>query len=588
MVLKEHNITKNQNTRISNDKPLVQFQPYTLKGYTANSMNGGMIKPIFYMNVLTGQPISTINFKANFKLTTPISPSFQRLVANCRVYFVPHSRVMTNYDKFRANKSDNTISELPNARQSNVNIENIISDQDETNALQFFITNTDLWRDSYISSYYPRFKEESLSNRLSSNRTILFPKISVLPLRAFKAIYNDFERSKIYDTPLTEYLDDTCTSEEMNSYLPYASPSGTALETQLTKTILRAKRNNEYYTDYRTDLFGYVPGSFPSDMPIETLYDLNYQQQALADARQSAENIEKNDWDIITQMFGSRKLVEKRVNYLGEFNVPINYEAITQSTYNTNTDIEEQYQVLGEQGAVAYTECDINIPIFNTFAEDGTLHILCTLTADTIFETAVDRTLLNVTNDSLYRPDLVNQLDDVLFDIESDTIVNDLNSITPLIKGYKRKYSEYLKLPNQINGDLTTLPILETQRDTSLVRGIRVRSELPTKQSYQFFELSDKVSFETNVNPSATGVGTEERILKNVWKDYTDLLINRKQAIKNFIEYKENTILIDTNINYIRVLGENQLYFMGLVSVNTELPMPVERIKNNETNFGEN
>lgn len=199
-------------------------------------------------------------------------------------------------------------------------------------------------------------------------------------------------------------------------------------------------------------------------MPIEQLYDFNYRQQALGDARQSAENVEKNEWEIISEMFGSRKLTEKRVNYLGSFNIPINYEAITQSAYNTNENVAEEYQVLGEQGAVAYTECDMNIPIYQEFAEDGYLHILCTISCDSIFETGIDRILLNITPESQFRPELVNQVDDVLYDIETDTIAYDTTLVYPSVRGYKRKYSEYLKLPNQINGDLTTLPILETQK----------------------------------------------------------------------------------------------------------------------------
>lgn len=205
-VLNEHTITKNQNTRITNEKPLVSKRNITLKGYTANSMNGGIIKPIFYMPIMAGEGVGNLRFQANFKLNTPLSPSFQRLVANCRVYFVPNSRVMTNYEKFKANKVGNTIQVLPNARQSGVSIENIISDQDENEALQFYLTNTDLWRDSYISSYYPRFREESLSSRESDRNNKSFPSVSVIPLRDFKAIYNDFERSKTYDTPLREFL----------------------------------------------------------------------------------------------------------------------------------------------------------------------------------------------------------------------------------------------------------------------------------------------------------------------------------------------------------------------------------------------
>ena len=78
-----------------------------------------------------------------------------------------------------------------------------------------------MWRDAFISSYLPRvgfmYKTET---KWPHGIEATLPKVSVLPLRGYVAIYNDMLRNKEYESEKVEYKDDTVSNEEWMSYLP--------------------------------------------------------------------------------------------------------------------------------------------------------------------------------------------------------------------------------------------------------------------------------------------------------------------------------------------------------------------------------
>lgn len=432
--------TKNQ---ITNEKPSIIKNANVLQGYFANSINGGHIKPITYKYVMAGEKHMEYRLQASIKMLTPLTPCYQRLKAVFKAYFVPNKRVWNNAEKFLSQKGGSTetkIKTIPNIGGLSIPTIQIGTEQNNKN---IGIFDTDIWRDSWANCYMPKYL-----TGLSGNDLETMPEYSILPFRGFKAIYNDFERNKEYDEELLEFKGDTVTAQEINSiFFKNATNS-------IEKYIIRGKKQNSYYTDYRTELLG-EETTEPNGNANGAMIDLTEWEKRVAELRSQAENAQANDWDIIAKIRGSKKLSEGKVQLLGTKTVGLNYQAITQNTYNTNTGIKEEFQTMGTQGAYSYTEIDIPLYQMVEFNEEGYIHIIMQVTADTVFETGFERTGLNINYDDIYRPDLKDLKHDVLYQIEKDG-AKSIKANQKKVDGFKRKFSEYFKLPQPIGGDMTS------------------------------------------------------------------------------------------------------------------------------------
>lgn len=549
--------------QVKNIKPSITKNANILGGTIANSINGGHVKPIHYKYVMAGEGHFQTRIRMNLKMITPKAPNFCALKGTLRAFFVPHSRVWKNAEKFLSQKGGDTeikIKEIPNIGGYGVAT---ITDENGQNLTR--LTDTTLWRDSYISTYIPRYQTGP-----TEDGTPYFPKISVLPLRGFRAIYNDYLRNKAYDEEVQEYNEDTVSPEEYNSYLPISTLNDPNKQTNLKTVIIRAKKQNSYYTDYRTELLGEI-----TDEPNNTqapLLNLTEWEKLVAEYRSQAENEQANDWEIISKIRGSKLLTEGKTQYLGQKTFNMNFVPVTQSTYNINENIGEEYQSLGEQGAYVYTEIDIPLTVMQKFDEEGYIHITFETHADTVYETGIERTSLNVGALDIYRPDLKDVKQDVLYNIEKNTInveQNDLYKVT----GYKRKFNEYFKAPNVISGDLTTEPWQTVGMNFKLTG-----QPVLTQKAYQFFEQSDKEHIIDLQD------GTRYYLQKDIWKDYTDLLINENQVVKGEIEGKNYA---DGQAPFVIIRGQNQIFFVGRIEYMAELPINNEDIKHNVTEWGE-
>lgn len=548
--------------QISNDKPNAPKTETILTGYIANSMNGGHNKTIAYKKIMAGERHKEYRVKLQIQMLTPKTPPYQKLKATIRTYFVPNSRIWTNAEKYTAQKggtSEIKIEEIPNMGGKKIPV---IYFQGPGGEMGVAMNHTELWRDSFISSYIPRtnYYAAVLAEEFTTNAyNVTMPKASILPLRGRVAIYNDMERNKEYDEEIVEYKDDTVSQAEWESYLPLDKARGEFY-------FMRAKRENNYYTDYRTDIQG-LEETIPTENPISSLVDWATWESKIAEARSQAENAQANDWDIIAKIRGSKVLTEGKVQLIGKKTFDINYSAITQNAYNTNQDITEEFQVMGKQGAYSYTE--INVPIYAgmEFNEEGYIHVIMNVTADTVFETAFDRNELNITPLDEYRPDLVGDKFDVLKSIEIGTNQYYINSETQVI-GFKRKYSEYFKLPNIVAGDMTTKNYFQNTFDN--FGG--VDEQIITQKTYQFFEESGTEGGEYPVQYG-----------KHIWKDYTDMLINKNQAILNSVQ---NDGVQNGSMYAIRLRGQNQIFFVGMCQCLADLPID-QSIKVNYTQWGE-
>lgn len=550
-------------SQIEQQKPNVPVSDSILTGYFANSMNGGHNKAIYFKQVMAGERHKEFRLQGNFKLLTPKTPTYQNLNITFRTYFVPNSRVWTNAEKYTAQKggsSEIKITEIPNLGGK---IIPWIIDNDETEGTG--LQNTTLWRDSYISTYIPRIGQFAKAQPGDPQQIFSeLPKVSVLPLRGRKAIYNDFERNKEYDSPIFEYKGDEVSNQEWASYTP-------TIDQYYNECLMRAKRNDSYYTNYRTELQGFEDAYPPTEMSSDVAL-LNWAQweMKIAETRSQAEDAQLNDWDVIAKIRGSKKLSEGKVQLIGERTVTLNYSAVTQNTNNNADDVSLEFKTIGTQGAYSYTQIDVPLYAGFEFVEEGYIHVIATISADSVFESGFDRLELNVTPLEQYRPDMLEDKKDVLYECETGTqgftTANDYSKVI----GFKRKYSEYFKLPNVIGGDLTSKDYLETQfyQNAYLIPDERVI----TQKTFQFFETDRNNFWDEDMG---------QIYETQPWKDYTDLLINKNQAVKNFVE-----LYRDGQEPTVRVTGQNQCFFVGKCLCIAQLPID-ESIKSNYTTWGE-
>ena len=551
--------TAAKTNNIENNKKPVPKTATLLSGWIGNSMNGGHNRTIAWKKIMAGEKHFEYGVNLNIKLLTPKSPTYQNLKCTIYAYFVPNSRVWKNAEKYTAQKGGTTvekISQIPNFSGHEIPV---IENQDGT--ISTSLQNTTAWRDSFLACYYPRIADFFLSD-MDAMQT---KAISALPVRGRIAIYNDFERNKEYAVELTEYNGDTVSNAEWNSYLP---------ENVYTDIQhMRAKRPNSYYTNYRTEIQGAeleFPETGHSSVPntdlvfteSTTLSWLNFENE-LPELRAQAMNANANDWDIIAKLRGCRTALEGKVQLLGKRTFNLNYATVTQNTYNTSAEIADQYRVLGQQGAYSYT--NINLPLYTgvEFIEEGYVHIIANVWAETVFEKGIDRNLLNITPMDEYRPDLKEQKFDVLYQDEISARPNDNNRT---VRGFKRKFSEYFKLPNVLAGDMLTNNYLElySGQDGDI-------NQIITQKTYQFFEVDDNEIYEG----AESGIGLN----KESWLDYTDILINKNQAIMNYVQESdaENNVYIE---------GNNQIFLVGTHYCKAELPID-EEIKNEIMEWGE-
>ena len=548
--------------QVTNTKPNAPRTRNILSGYIANSMNGGHNRTIAWKKVMAGERHLEYRLKMNIQMLTPLTPTYQNLKCTVRAYFVPNSRVWKNAEKFTAQKGGATeikIKKYPTL-EGRVIPEIFDRDEDYTTSLM----NTTLWRDSWISSYIPRLHEFKYVSAITGRE---LPDYNGLLLRGRIAIYNDYERNKEYDTQIYEYDGDDITPSEFLSYLPNTSGYKNDIAT------MRAKKDNSYYSDYRTEIQGfedaYTNGQGSADSALITWQNW---KAKIAEARSQAENAQANDWDIVSKIRGSKKLTEGKVQLIGQQTFNLNYAAITQNTYNNNESINEQFRVLGKQGAYSYTEVTLPMYAGMEFVEEGFVHFIACVSADTVYERALERTLMNTKWEDEYRPDMEGQKFDMLYRGEIDA--HNLAKIKEAI-GFKRKYSELFKLPNIIAGDMTSSNYFQLKQETTNgAMYFNPNSEVETQKTFQFFEQT------------ADYVWNNDGLYayKKIWKDYTDLMINKNLAIPE--EVQDLYEVPEEGTSEIQVAGQNQIFFVGVHQCLAELPVNPE-IAENYTKWGE-
>lgn len=340
---------------------------------------------------------------------------------------------------------------------------------------------------------------------------------------------------------------------------------------------MRARRSDNYYTDYRTQYQGLTDEEAPNLTNFNNnLVTWASWEAKIAEARSEAEHENSLYWKRIAEIRGSQTAYQGKVQKISEKTFEINYSAITQNAYNANSQIEEQFQVMGKQGAFSYTE--IMMPLLAGWEaiESGYIHVIFNVYAENAFETGFERTGLNVNAMDKYRPDLKDDKLDVLYEIETNG-----NAPKDSIVGYKRKYSEYFKLPNVLGGDIMTNNYLDTQVDDINNNAIP-DNQVITQKTYTFFEIDRDGTQGVNF-PAANGQENPYVFYKTPWKDYSDFQLNKNQAIMNQVEQVQGPTEGQFDLH---IMGQNQILFVGEQVMYTELPID-ETVATNYTKWGE-
>lgn len=565
------------NNQVPNNKPNTPRSYNTLMGHIGGSFNGGIDKTIHFKQCMAGERFKEYRIQVKMRMLTPLTPSYNNLKCCVKTYYVPNSRVWKNAETYTSQKYNGTetkIEMIPNFEGKEIPGV-YFSDSDEGISLM----HTDVWRDAYISSYIPRMGRAEIEENVQGAQNIykiIMPKMSALPLRGRIAIYNDFLRSKKYDPEIQEYDTDNVSAAEWASYLPMYQD-----DTELNDIkIGRAQRPNSYYTDYRTEMQGF---EYEDGMEVLDGTSVAYNEQLvswasweskIAEARSEAEDgaAGLNDWDIIAKIRGSKKLSEGKVQLIGVQTFNLNYAAVTQNAYNNSDSVQDvRFKTLGQQGAYSYTEIDL--PCFAGYetAEEGYIHVIATVYAESVFCTGIDRLELNVTPLEQYRPDLKDDKLDTIYNCEFGTtkiLEDQIENNSPYnAVGFKRKFSEYFKLGTCINGDICNQPYIQIEKQGQ--NDVENGTLIP-QNTYQLYEDDSADIIDTFTN---------QIIRKKPWKDCTDLLINKNLAIRQEVEQTAGN-------NYYRVTGYNQIDYIGIAYCHVDMPID-EAIKKNYTTWGE-
>lgn len=555
--------TENQ---IEMERPRVGRSFNLLVGNIQGSMNAGHERLVGFQEVMAGQRIAVTGGRLLIQMLTPLTPAFQKLKACLKVIKVPFQRVWKNYQNFAAQKGGSTEEKpqmLPNLAGKKFPYVTIGLGQEIVS-----IQETTAWRDHFASCIIPRVGAGAIGriDDIGSDDEIYrkAPEMTALYLRAHVAAWNDELRNKEYDPEAQEYTEfDEVSQLEWLSYMP-------DYESDLDYQAVRCKKDNSYYSNYRAELQGFesgIPGIDEETTEDQSLVTFAEWQHQTAEAVAQAANAQKNAWDVMQELRGARKLTQGRVELLARKTFNINYSAVTQNAYNNNPEINENFRVLGKQGAYSFTDIDLTFLNGQEIEEDGVLLFYLSVTADTVYESAVDRTLLNIGWKDRYRPDLSKEKNDILMKIETGTPYAYEGQATdeyePL--GFKQKFTEYFKLPNCINGDMMNRGYYQSNAgDNNDVPGTLIE----TNGTYQFNEFSAE-----KAQKGVNGVQNKKH-----WKDYSDFMVNKNLAIP------QETYGNDEG--QTAIYGQHQIFYVGKIYSITDMPIE-ESIKTGFTKWGE-
>lgn len=526
----------------------------TLKGSVDHSFNAGIIKPISYKKVFAGEHIYNYTLKGVLRMQTPRVPSLTKLVANFKAFFVPHKLVYADYEKWAAaRRSLDPPVNFPSVRPD---IRYFPQNNTPGQYVYRVITDSLNWRNSPMSTYLPRFFSGMTSS--SEGFQPYLQNINPLALRGYRYIYNDFYRPKGYVAPVTTYNDSIVGLPEQQSYF------GGVLAADgqpMLHPLFRGMPRNSYYTDFRATQ---IADSQLMLSSVDRVTHVQWQQQ-IAEYRERSQNANMTDHQVVAELRGSKPAQEGKVRYLGEANIPVNFQQIAATAQSDINGLSDQFQGLGVVGAFSYTEFSTDIFSYESFNEDGYVHVLCQISADHVYQNGLAREHAIGVSVQDYRPELSTLVDDQLYSYELGTAqAGQGSAITPTdLIGYKRRYSELLRLPDSHSGDLTSGGYLDVGRRDAQGNSTPIASQ-------DYWTYTRPILYENIYVTTPASKGAFITTMKP-WLDYSDLLLNRNQTVPNYISsISQSFDPLDIDA---RLSGEAQFQFFADCECDTQMPV---------------
>jgi len=444
-------------------------------GKVASGSFGGHLELLHFKEYLAGTREKSVELDLTMRMEAITNPVFDKQNITFYAVFVPNTRVWTEAKRFSAQKAD-TFNPPPSKVPTNTWYDNkdttatgtlaidVPTAWDESSSKTAAIYQTTFYRDSAFYQYYG-FPWGNVGGNPFQ------PLIPMLPIRGYYAAWNDIFRPKIQVPPVTEFKDNgtnmlpstlpsAANNAEIFAYLtrgqtynPNSNP--TLIDQQgcwqahmnsnvgqpRIGDLMRVTSMRNYMTDWRAQV---VTDNTAVDNTTRTTHIQT--QQLQNEYRTRANNAELTVEEVNAQQRGTAVASENMCQVIGQVTKRID---ISRQPQTAEGDL-----ALGADGATSYTFIKEYMDL-NDFQSplDGYIHVFYTITTpdSTLGLHSSPRELLHINANDFYRPDLGEIKDDVQYQSEfGEQALGDGG-----VGGYKRRYSEYGRLPTMYRGDFT-------------------------------------------------------------------------------------------------------------------------------------
>lgn len=413
---------KNDNLQQWVKTPQIKTTKVLEPAVSAITMQGGLLYPIGYKEVLAGEYIRNVKIQNLTRMLTPLVPTLDKVFIKIDAWFVPLTRIWESAEKKLAGKNDKY---------------NMQTNQD--GSLEKLPTTT-------INGIQTEFKPfmYTLAHRYGipfrTNHITLNPFL----YRGYRAIVNDFIINKDYELPKTEWKGDGVSEEEKKAIDGYGVGNGIFYDNAYVLEPVQTRKG--YLTNIKSKLSADMDPLATTGEGAQIGPHLDWQAR-YNDAKQRQNNANKNDWEIIAEMGGTQPIHYNQVEHLGSIEYQLNYQQITQSAPTIDNS-----SPLGTTGSFSYTKADGTLFSHKEFKQHGHIHFTINLQIDKRYERSINKELLKSSVEDIYRPGLADKEIQLLQ--SQEVIAGTIASPEPV--AYQPAWSEYKRLPSLTTGEMQT------------------------------------------------------------------------------------------------------------------------------------
>jgi len=386
---------------------------------SAITMQGGLLYPIGYKEVLAGEYIREVSIDNLTRMLTPLVPTLDKVFMKIDAWFVPLTRIWNQAERKLAGKDSKQNENLTNLKD---------------------LPNTTV---NYQHTQYKPFMY-TLAHRygipFKTNNVIVNPFL----YRGYRAIVNDFIINKDYEHPKTEWNGDAVSQTEQNAINGYNIETGVFYANAYVLEPVQTRKG--YLTNIKSKLSAEMEMMAVSGDRRQIGVHLDWQTR-YNDAKQRQDNANKNDWEIIAEMGGTQPIHYNQVEYLGSIEYQLNYQQITQSAPTIDNSTP-----LGTTGSFSYTRANGVLFSHKEFKQHGHIHFTVNLQIDKRYERSINKELLKTSVEDIYRPGLADKEIQLL---QSQEVIAG-TTVIPDPVAYQPAWAEYKRLPSLTTGEMQT------------------------------------------------------------------------------------------------------------------------------------